>query len=335
MRRHRAPEILVIVALLAASTALVLLGGCASDPRIREIAAEYYNIGNAFFEMGQYEKAINAYRNAVRFDPGLAKADYNLALTYARMKKLPEAEQVLKKLLADDPVNASLMVTLAWTYHLAARDEEALSQYDAALAIAPENADAWYNSALILWKLERKQEALERFRRLLAVAPDDSEGLFGAGSLLLSMDDPAGAEEYLGRCVQKKPEDIDARYLLADSLERQRKLSRVLEEYDRILERDAQQANAWFGKARLLLTAIEDPDNGLAALRKSLELGFRDAEAAGLLLASPGLLEREAVEAALKERGLLPAVGAAPAAADPAAPAAPDSAAAAPAAPPP
>jgi tetratricopeptide (TPR) repeat protein len=323
MRRHRSPENPVVHALLAAFAALVLLGGCASDPRIREIAAEYYNIGNAFFELGRYEKAIDAYRSALRFDPRLAKADFNLALTFARMKMLPEAEQVLKKLLADDPANASLMVTLAWAYHLAGKDAEALSQYDAALAIAPENADAWYNSALILWKLERRQEALERFQRLLAVAPDDSEGLFGAGSLLLSMDDPAAAEEYLGRCVQKKPEDLDARYLLADSLERQRKLSRVLEEYDRILERDARQANAWFGKARLLLTAIEDPDNGMVALRKSLELGFRDGEAAGLLLASPGLLEREAVEAALKERGLPPAADAVSAAVDPAAPAAP------------
>ena len=316
MRSRRAPEARLITVLLASIVALVLLGGCASDPRIREVAAEYYNIGNAFFELGQYEKAIDAYRSALRFDPGLAKADYNLALTYARMEKLPEAEQLLKKLLADDPENVSLILTLAWAYHRAGREEEALSRYDAALAIAPENADAWYNSAVILWKLERKQEALERFRGLLAVAPDDAEGLFGAGSLLLSMEDAEGAEQYLGRCVQKKPEDIEARYLLADSLERQRKLSGVLGEYDRILELDPKQANAWFGKARLLLTAIEDPDNGLAALRKSLDLGFRDGEAAAVLLASPGLLERQAVEAALREHDLLASTnGAAPAAA--------------------
>lgn len=316
MRSRRAPEARLITVLLASIAALVLLGGCASDPRIREVAAEYYNIGNAFFELGQYEKAIDAYRSALRFDPGLAKADYNLALTYARMERLPEAEQLLKKLLADDPENVSLILTLAWAYHRAGREEEALSRYDAGLAIAPENADAWYNSAVILWKLERKQEALERFRGLLAVAPDDAEGLFGAGSLLLSMEDPEGAEQYLGRCVQKKPDDIEARYLLADSLERQRKLSGVLGEYDRILALDPKQANAWFGKARLLLTAIEDPDNGLAALRKSLDLGFRDGEAAAVLLASPGLLERQAVEAALREHDLLASAnGAAPAAA--------------------
>jgi len=322
MRQNRHLALLALVALPAALALASLLGGCATDPRVREIAAEYYNIGNAFFELGQYEKAIDAYRSALRFDPALVKADYNLALTYAGMKRLSEAEQLLKKLLADDPVNVTVMSTLAWAYHLAAKDEEAVSQYDAVLAIAPENADAWYNSALILWKMERKQEALERLRKLLAIAPEDAEGLFGAGSLLLSMDDAAGAEEYLGRFVQKKPDDVEARYLLADSLERQRKLSRVLEEYDRILERDAKQANAWFGKARLLLTVIEDPDNGLAALRTSLDLGFKDLEAAALLLASPELLERQAVEAALKERDMLPAAGTAPAAADPAAPAA-------------
>ena len=281
----------------------IILAGCASRPGSRDLAIEYYNIGNAFFELGRYEKAMDAYQSSLRLDPGLVKADYNLALTFARMTKIPEAEAILKRLLASDPANVSLMSTLAWAYHLGGRDEEALGQYDAVLALAPENADAWYNSALLLWKGGKNEEALRRFQQLLAIRPEDAEGLLGAGSLLLAMAEAPGAQEHLQRYLSKKPDDLEARYLLADALERQRSFSRVLQEYERILAKDPAQANAWFGKARLLLTVIQDPDRGLEALRKALSLGFKDSEAAAALLASDGLLERQAVEAALQEKG--------------------------------
>ncbi len=71
------------------------------------------------------------------------------------------------------------------------------------------------------------------------------------------------------------------------------------------------EPRAWFGQARLLLTVIEDPDKGIAALQKALELGFNDREAIKVLLASPGLQARDQVEAALKTRSLLPDSGAA------------------------
>jgi tetratricopeptide (TPR) repeat protein len=291
----------------------LLLAGCVAQPRGRDLAAEYYNIGNAFLELGRYEKALDAFQDALRLDPGMVKADYNLALTHARMKKLPEAEAILRRLLASDPANAALLSTLAWAYHLGGKDDEALAQYDAVLTLAPETADAWYNSALILWKGGRNEEALRHFRRLLELAPEDPQGLLGAGSLLLAAGELAGARDHLERYLAKKPDDAGARYALADCLEQQRSFSRALGEYDRIIAKDPAQAGAWFGRARLLLTVVQDPDPGLESLRRALALGFSDSAAARALLDSDGLLERESVEAALREKGL-PAEQAAPAA---------------------
>jgi tetratricopeptide (TPR) repeat protein len=129
--------------------------------------------------------------------------------------------------------------------------------------------------------------------------------LFNLGSLELSLDETAKASEYLGRYVERKPQDAEGLLLLANAWERQRQFSRALEAYDRIISVDAAAGRAWFGRARLLLTVVEDPDRGLADLRRALEAGFADKAAAAALLANETLLARADVEKELAARGLL------------------------------
>jgi tetratricopeptide (TPR) repeat protein len=285
---------------------LFALLGCATIPRNRDIAVEYFNLGNAYSGLGQFDKAAQHYRDAIRMDPGVDKARYNLATALIQLKKTAEAEGILTDLLAKDPKNVTVMAMLGWALHADGKDADALLQYDAILKLSPENQDAWYNSALILWKLDRKEEALQRLTQLLALAPADGYALYGAGSLLLSFDQPEKALEYFDRYLQKKPDDVDVQLLLADCYERLEKYSQALDAYDRAGALDVKDSRAWFGKARLLLTVIEDPDKGLSALKQALELGFHDTEAVKVLLSSPLLQNRDQVEAALKTRGMLP-----------------------------
>jgi tetratricopeptide (TPR) repeat protein len=283
----------------------LLLSGCATGAR-GSVASDYYNIGNAYEELGKYDKAIQYYQDALRADPGMVKADFNLAISLARMKRTDEAAAVLKRLLLNDPPNTQLIATLGWVYHLAGRDGDALEQYDAVLTLSPADQDSLYNSGIILWKVERKEEALERFRKVLVNAPNDTDALYAAGSLLLSMDKPAGSADMLSRYLEKKPDDAQAWYLVAAGAERMRKYSRALEAYEKIIAKDPKQSDAWFGEARLLLTVIEDPQRGLDSLSKALAGGFKDTIAVKALLDSSELRERGKVEGMLKERNLLP-----------------------------
>jgi tetratricopeptide (TPR) repeat protein len=295
-----------VMAALSILCAAALAAGCVTSEGGKKIASDYYNIGNAFFELGQYDKAIQYYENALRVDPSMVKADYNLALTYVRMKRGADGVTILTRLLASDQKNTTLMAALGWAYHQMGKDTDALKQYDALLGLSPADQNALYDSGIILWKIGKKSEALERFRKVLSIAPDDTDALFAAGSILLSNDEPKDALDMLSRYVEKKPDDIDAWYLIAAAAERLQKYSRALEAYDKIIALDPKQGNAWFGEARLLLTVVEDPQKGLEALDKALAAGYHDKDAAKALLASPQLLERAKVEEALKARDLLP-----------------------------
>ncbi len=287
---------------------MLLMASCVTSQSGKQIASDYYNIGNAFFDLGQYDKAVTYYQDALRVDPGMVKADYNLALTLVRMKRTDEAITILKRLMVSDPKNTTLMAALGWAYHQQGKDQEALNQYEAILVLSPADKNALYNSGIILWKMKKKEDALDRFRKVLAIAPDDTDALFAAGSILLSLDQPKDSADMLSRYVEKKPDDVDAWYLIAAGAERLQKYSRALEAYDKILAIDSKQANAWFGEARLLLTVVEDPQKGLDMLDKALTHGFNDKEAVKALLASPQLLEKSKVEEALKAHDLLPPV---------------------------
>ena len=305
MARLRTARAVVLAAVVLAVA--LAAGGCASDARGHEVALEYYNLGNEYLELGRLDAAARAYESALRLDPSLSRADYNLAIAYVRLGRAAEAAAILERLAAEDPGSVTVLLAAGWALHEAGRDAEALARYDAAAALAPENKDALYNGGLLLWSAGRLREAADRFARMLAIAPDDPDALFNLGSLELALDDTGAAADHLGRYVERAPADADGLLLLASAWERQRQFSRALEAYDRIVTADPGAGRAWFGRARLLLTVVEDPERGLADLRRALEAGFMDKEAAAALVANESLLVRDEVEKELAGRGLLAA----------------------------
>lgn len=283
-----------------------LLASCATNTQSRDLAVEYYNLGNAYFELSQMEKAVSAYRTALRQDPGNAKVSYNLALALVKSGRSDEAATVLEAVLSGDPANVETLEALAWSKSAAGADEEAIGVYNRILAVSPENGNAWYNLGVLQWKAGMKEDAAASFRTLLRYHPDDLPGMYNLGEILLAMDQAEEAAEFLSRYGQKKPEDAGASLLLALCQESLENYRRALELYEFILGVDGKNAKAFFGRARLLLTEIEDPDKGLSSLKQALDLGFADQAAIKALVESSLLLERDTVEKLLVDKKLLP-----------------------------
>ena len=80
----------------------------------------------------------------------------------------------------------------------------------------------------------------------------------------------------------------------------------ALDVYQGLIELEPENAEALFESAAILLTKVEDPEAGLQALRAALAAGFEDQDRIRELLEDPSLLDRDTVEAILRERNLLP-----------------------------
>jgi len=56
-------------------------------------AKAYHNLGNTYLDAGQYEKSIEAYKNALRLNPNDMDTKYNLAFAQRMLKKNPQQSQ--------------------------------------------------------------------------------------------------------------------------------------------------------------------------------------------------------------------------------------------------
>jgi tetratricopeptide (TPR) repeat protein len=288
----------------------ILAVGCATSPRRTALAEEYYNLGNAYLSAGQWDRAVDFFTRAVETDPELLAAHSNLSLALIRSGRTEEALEVLAPLLRRDPENIGLLEIRAYALYRADDLEEAESTYSAILELSPENRAVRYNRGFVLWKLERREDAASQFAALLEYPERDELALDSLYNLSLLWDEEGQVETvtgYLEQYLQWRPDDTDARLRLARGYAAQELYLQALETYEDLIELEPDNAEALFETATILLTTVEDPDSGLRSLRRALTAGYEDSNGIEELLAEPSLLDREAVEAILRERNLLAA----------------------------
>jgi type IV pilus assembly protein PilF len=73
-----------------------------ANPFYRTPELAFYSLGMALYRMGQYEKAVDSFKDSIRRDRKFALPYYGLALAYNKMEKYGEAAEVMGKAIDID-----------------------------------------------------------------------------------------------------------------------------------------------------------------------------------------------------------------------------------------
>lgn len=65
---------------------------------------DWFSIGKTHETKGDYEKAINAYEEAIKLDPQLAKAWFYKAKLHHKLEQMDEAKECAQKVLELKPI---------------------------------------------------------------------------------------------------------------------------------------------------------------------------------------------------------------------------------------
>jgi tetratricopeptide (TPR) repeat protein len=126
---------------------VIVFAGCATN-------LTTYNRGEIYMKQGNYDKAINEFKQSLERSPNdpitlsyagvayYAKGDYNQAITYLQQAKKA------------DPKHVDAYVYLGMAYEQQGKYQEAMSEYDNCLALRPNKA--------VAKKLEQRQTFLSR-----------------------------------------------------------------------------------------------------------------------------------------------------------------------------
>ncbi len=287
----------------------VFVSGCTTTMDRSELATEYYNLGTAFFDLGDLTRSADYLSRALELDESLARASYNLARVYALQGRFVEAEELLQSLKSLEPENTMVLKTLGYVAYSRGDLDAAAAAYDEVLRIDPGSVDTFYNRAIIADESDEPERAAELLRSARAI--DDGDA--GVLDLLASVEERLGnADSAISALEDLKALgsiNSDAMLRLAALYEDAERYDRALEELEGVIvaaESLESQAEALFRKGRILLTAAQEPEPGLEALRSSFASGFSDAERIEQLRDDPSLVASGEVRELLAESGLLP-----------------------------
>jgi tetratricopeptide (TPR) repeat protein len=106
-------------------------------------ARAYLALGKYRTRIKAYAQAIDAYRNAIRLDPGISDALFNLGYIYATTGRLEDAESAFNDAIRlKPPYMGKTLFNLAVVQQKLGKKEQSLANLEKAVALMPQNKKA-------------------------------------------------------------------------------------------------------------------------------------------------------------------------------------------------
>jgi tetratricopeptide (TPR) repeat protein len=180
------------------------------------VGVAHFHLGEAYYQQGSFEQAINSYREAARLMPEDARAAAKLGLSLTRLGRSDEAIAEFERALASEPglyeahYNLGLLRARRGEREAAMRhfqqafpagDERALR----ALEAEPAAAEVLSNLGLGLMNADERAAALAMFRRAVAADPKFVSARLNLGNALLIEGDLPAAQNHFEQALAQEP----------------------------------------------------------------------------------------------------------------------------------
>lgn len=133
--------------------------------------------GTEYFERGDMENAVPAFKRALEIHPRVPDALANLGLALFNLRRFPEAEQALLEAVRLQPNHTDAMATLGSVYHQMERYDKAVAVYRQVTSQNPDYLRGWTNFGKILMKIGDDAGAAEAFENARRIDPRHAEVL--------------------------------------------------------------------------------------------------------------------------------------------------------------
>lgn len=170
-----------------------------STPDPTEQAKAFFFEGNAFFEAGQLEDAVNRYQSALVLVPGRPSILANLGVTQCRLGQWADAVATLTQATQADPAHRDAWIALGLSHEAMSNWASAVHALQKGVALGASTAQLHLSLALCLLRVERPDDALTALDKALALDPSLAEAWSQRGSLLRD----AGQNEEAARCFEQ------------------------------------------------------------------------------------------------------------------------------------
>ncbi|MGB8226155.1 MAG: tetratricopeptide repeat protein [Sedimentisphaerales bacterium] len=212
----------------------------------------HYNIGHAYQQKGQFEKAMEHYKEALRIEPGDLQAMNNLGVLLLSQKKTDEALKIFEKAVQLNSRYIDSINNLGLALREKGRVKEAMEKWQQVLDLEPMQPEAHYNIGVTMLRNGGYSQAVEHLRKALEKKRNWVEVYNYLGTAYMAIGQFKAAMDSYNEAIKLKPNDINIESNIALTLAKLGKTEEANQIWQRILARDPENFKAHYGLGRLL-----------------------------------------------------------------------------------
>jgi Tfp pilus assembly protein PilF len=142
-------------------------------------AIQSNNLGVAYMNQQNFDKAEQLFATAIQQDPTLLAAQLNQGIALLNSQQFPQASVVLRRVIAHDPQNIAAWYNLGLVARRSGNTQETIDDFKHVLLLAPNDADAHYLLGSGYQQNKDYQNAILQFQQALRLNPLHASAEFG------------------------------------------------------------------------------------------------------------------------------------------------------------
>ena len=222
-------------------------------------------------------------QRALQLNKGLASVHYAMGLIHVTGGEYERAIEDFKNSIKIQP-NSEAYRELAKAYDALDKTEEAAATYQAAIQMHPTYWAGYRDFAVFYQNHGRFHEALRYYQMVLQLTPDSYLGLGNIRGLYLQLKMPSKATEYLQRSISLKPTWVGY-YNLGTAAYHMKRYADAIEFYKKAIELTPTDARGWAALADSYRFVSQSPDqlrdtyaHAIELTKKELAVNPRDGK---------------------------------------------------------
>ncbi|MEM7108512.1 MAG: tetratricopeptide repeat protein [Bacteroidota bacterium] len=145
---------------------------------------ENSELGDSYFNNGEYQKAIEAYSEYLRMQPRDIKTIYNRGRAYEELEQYDEALEDFRKVIKEDPLNVNAHLSISSDFYYRLKDyENTIFFSEKVLKLDEKNALAHTLKGKANQKLGQVNEAMSSYNDAISVDKEYADAYLSRGSL--------------------------------------------------------------------------------------------------------------------------------------------------------
>lgn len=221
-------------------------------------AALDFMLGTIRMQLGEMDKAIVSYENAIKKFPNFMRAYKNLGIAYIQSDELEKGVETLVKGMELGGADGLSYGLLGYSYLNQGKYAASLNAYNLAMAFQPDSKDWKLGKVRSLIELESYEEAGGLIAELIVNDPTNHELYLHQANVALARDNVTGAMANLEIARRMDKGDENSLFLLADIYSNRGMYVLAIEAYEDALATTSNKANRFNSVTRAISSFIEN-----------------------------------------------------------------------------